>query len=86
MLTPETLPALQRALAEAGIDGWLLYDFQGNNPIANGLIGLEGFVSRRVFVFVPRDGVPLALGHAIEVGPWRRWPADCPRATYSAWR
>jgi Xaa-Pro dipeptidase len=86
VLTPETLPALQRALAEAGIDGWLLYDFQGNNPIANGLIGLEGFVSRRVFVFVPRDGVPRALGHAIEVGPWRHWPADWPRATYSAWR
>jgi Xaa-Pro dipeptidase len=39
-----------------------------------------------VFVFVPRDGVPRALGHAIEVGPWRHWPADWPRATYSAWR
>jgi Xaa-Pro dipeptidase len=86
VLTPETLPALQRALAEAGIDGWLLYDFQGNNPIANGLLALEGMVSRRVFVFVPRDGVPRALGHAIEAGPWRRWPADWPRATYSAWR
>jgi Xaa-Pro aminopeptidase len=86
VLTLETLPALQRALADAGIDGWLLYDFQGNNPIANGLIGLEGFVSRRVFVFVPRDGVPRALGHAIENGPWRRWPTEWPRATYSAWR
>ena len=29
-------------------------------PIANGLIALEGFVSRRVFVFVPRDGTPRA--------------------------
>ena len=86
MLTPETLPALQRALADAQLDGWLLYDFQGNNPISNGLLGLEGFVSRRVFVFVPRDGLPLGLGHAIEVGPWHRWPAAWPRATYSAWR
>jgi Xaa-Pro dipeptidase len=86
MLTPETLPTLQRALADAELDGWLLYDFQGNNPIANGLLALEGMVSRRVFVFVPRDGVPRALGHAIEAGPWRRWPADWPRATYSAWR
>jgi hypothetical protein len=73
MLTPETLPTLQRALAEADLDGWLLYDFQGNNPIANGLLALEGMVSRRVFVFVPREGVPRALGHAIEAGPWRRW-------------
>ena len=86
MLTPETLPTLQRALVEAELDGWLLYDFQGNNPIANGLLALEGMVSRRVFVFVPREGVPRALGHAIEVGPWRHWPAAWPRATYSAWR
>ena len=86
MLTPESLPALQRALAEAQLDGWLLYDFQGNNPIASGLLALEGMVSRRVFVFVPREGLPQALGHAIEAGPWRRWPAAWPRATYSAWR
>jgi len=86
VLTPETLPTLQRALADAELDGWLLYDFQGNNPIANGLLALEGFVSRRVFAFVPREGVPRALGHAIEVGPWRRWPAAWPRTTYSAWR
>jgi Xaa-Pro aminopeptidase len=86
VLTPETLPALQRALADAQLDGWLLYDFQGNNPIATGLLALEGMVSRRVFVFVPREGLPHALGHAIEAGPWRRWPAAWPRATYSAWR
>src|SRR5215204_802667 len=86
MLTPETLPALQRALAEADLDGWLLYDFQGNNPIANGLLALQGMVSRRVFVLVPREGVPRALGHAIESGPWQRWPAHWPRTTYSAWR
>ena len=86
VLTPATLPALQRALAEADLDGWLLYDFQGNNPISGGLMALEGFISRRVFVLVPREGVPRALGHAIEAGPWRRWPPDWPRATYSAWR
>ena len=34
MLTPETLPDVQRALADAGVDGWLLYDFRGLNPIA----------------------------------------------------
>ena len=86
MLTPDTLPALQRALADADLDGWLLYDFQGNNPIANGLLALQGMVSRRVFALVPREGVPRALGHAIESGPWLRWPADWPRATYSTWR
>jgi Xaa-Pro aminopeptidase len=86
MLTPSSLPHLQRFLADAGLDGWLLYDFQGNNPIAAGVIGLEGMVTRRVFVLVPREGMPRALGHEIEQGPWRNWPAEWPRATYSAWR
>jgi Xaa-Pro aminopeptidase len=86
VLAPTTLARLQRALADAGLDGWLLYDFQGNNPIAASVIGLEGMVTRRVFVLVPREGVPRALGHAIEQGPWRAWPAEWPRETYSAWR
>ncbi|MDB4882033.1 MAG: peptidase [Gemmatimonadetes bacterium] len=86
MLRPDSLPALQRALADAKLDGWLLYDFHGINPIATGLLALEGMVSRRIFVWIPREGVPRALGHAIEDGPWRRWPAEWPRATYSSWR
>ncbi|HEY2027178.1 MAG TPA: M24 family metallopeptidase [Gemmatimonadaceae bacterium] len=86
MLTLETLPALQRAIADAGVDGWLLYDFQGVNPVANGLLALEGMVTRRVFAWVPRDGIPEGLGHAIEQVAWRRWPASWPRATYSSWR
>jgi Xaa-Pro dipeptidase len=86
MLSPETLPALQRALAEATLDGWLLFDFQGCNPIAGGMLGLEGFVSRRIFVWIPRQGVPQALGHAIEPGPWRTWPKEWRHATYSSWR
>lgn len=86
MLTPAALPALQRAIADAGLDGWLLFDFQGCNPIAGGLLGLRGMVTRRIFVWIPRDGVPSALGHAIEPGPWRSWPAAWQHAAYSSWR
>ena len=86
MLRPDSLPALQRALADARLDGWLLYDFHGINPIANGLLALEGMVSRRIFVWIPREGPPRALGHAIENGPWRLWPAQWPRGSYSSWR
>jgi Xaa-Pro aminopeptidase len=86
VLTPDTLPALQRALADAGLDGWLLFDFQGTNPIAGGMLRLEGMVSRRIFVWIPRDGVPSALGHAIEPGPWHSWPAAWSHASYSSWR
>lgn len=86
MLTPSTLPDLQRAIAEAGMDGWLLFDFQGCNPIAGGLLGLRGMVTRRIFVWVPREGVPSALGHAIEPGPWVSWPKAWKHAPYSSWR
>ena len=45
MLTPELLPKIQRLLADAGLDGWLLYDFRGTNAIAHGLLGFDGLVS-----------------------------------------
>lgn len=86
MLTPASLPELQRAIADAGLDGWLLFDFQGCNPIAAGLLGLQGMVTRRIFVWIPREGVPSALGHAIEPGPWRTWPAEWRHDAYSSWR
>ena len=86
MLSLDTLPAMQRALVEARLDGWLVYDFQGANPIAAGVLGLEGFVTRRIFVWIPASGVPTAVGHAIEPGPWRTWPAEWEKASYSSWR
>jgi Xaa-Pro aminopeptidase len=86
MLTRETLPLVQDALAEAGLDGWLLYDFRGINPIAGGLLGLEGMVTRRVFAWIPRTGTPVALTHAIEQSPWARWPEAWTREVYSSWR
>jgi Xaa-Pro aminopeptidase len=85
-LTPDILPAVQRALAELGVDGWLLYDLRGTNPIAGELLGLHGLVSRRVFAYIPRSGVPVALTHAIEQGPWADWPKDWKKIVYSGWR
>lgn len=86
MLTSQTLPRLQQALAEAGLDGWLLFDFHGINPIAAGMLELDGMVTRRIFAWIPRDGVPVAITHAIEQGPWHRWPDEWGHERYSAWR
>lgn len=86
MLTVETLAKVRAALAEADADGWLLYDFHGINPIARSLLQLEGMVSRRVFAWLPREGNPVAITHAIEQGPWARWPAAWERRVYSSWR
>jgi Xaa-Pro dipeptidase len=85
-LTPDTLGDFQRALTEAGVDGWLLYDFRGLNPIAGGLMRLEGMTTRRAFAWLPARGTPVALTHAIEQGPWHLWPAEWRREVYSSWR
>lgn len=86
MLTPDLLPRLQRLLAAAELDGWLLYDFRGTNAIAAGLLGFEGLCSRRVFAYIPREGTPIGIAHAIESGPWARWPRAWPLRTYTGWR
>jgi Xaa-Pro aminopeptidase len=86
MLKREMLPALQSALAAAGLDGWLLYDFHGLNPVARGMLELSGMTTRRFFVFIPRKGAPVAITHAIEQGPWQDWPSEWPKEKYSGWR
>ena len=61
--------AIQRALREDGLDGWLWFDFRGSNPIARKLAGIEGsgkMTTRRWFYLVPAEGEPRGLVHAIE--------------------
>jgi hypothetical protein len=63
------IAAVQAALTEDGLDGWLLYDFHGSNPIARSLAGLNGpgkMTTRRWYYMVPAAGEPRALVHAIE--------------------
>jgi Xaa-Pro aminopeptidase len=63
------LTAIQRALRESGLDGWLLYDFHGSNPIATRLSGVDRsahLTTRRWYYLIPREGAPRALVHAIE--------------------
>jgi Xaa-Pro dipeptidase len=62
------VPAIQSALAEQGLDGWLLYDFRGSNPIARAVIGFDEsqIGTRRWFYLIPRQGQPVAIMHVIE--------------------
>lgn len=86
MLAAESLPAFQAALARAGLDGWLIYDFHGLNPVAVGMLELPGMTTRRFFVYIPRQGSPVAITHAIEQGPWVKWPSGWRKEKYSSWR
>ena len=63
------IAAIQKTLAADGVDGWLLYDFHGSNPIARKLVGLDGpgaMTTRRWYYFIPASGTPRKLVHAIE--------------------
>jgi Xaa-Pro dipeptidase len=59
---------IQEALAEQQLDGWLLYDFRGTNPIARSVIGFDPsqIGTRRWFYLIPRSGEPVAILHVIE--------------------
>src|SRR5687767_1632068 len=66
---PLDIAAVQQSLKAEGLDGWLLYDFHGSNPIAARLVGTMNGVkitTRRWFYLVPATGTPRGLVHAIE--------------------
>lgn len=86
MIEESRLGQLQDALVAADVDGWLLFDFHGVNPVPAGLLQLPGMVTRRYFVFIPRTGNPVALTHAIEQGPWRDWPSSWGKVSYAGWK
>jgi len=64
------IAAVQAALAADGLDGWLLYDFRGLNPIAADVtaVGRQGghLATRRWYYLIPAAGEPRGLVHKIE--------------------
>jgi Xaa-Pro aminopeptidase len=72
------LAAVQSALRQFGIDGWLLCDFRGGNVLAQRILGLdtEHLASRRLFYCIPANGTPRKLVHRIEPGKLDHLPGD----------
>ena len=83
-LTPEVLARVREMLRELGLDGWLLYDFHGLNPVATRVLGLTGLATRRLFALLPVSGPPVALAHKIEAGRVEGFPGEVRQ--YAAWR
>jgi len=76
---PLDIAAVQRALRDEGLDGWLLYDFQGSNPIARRVAGLQTagkLTTRRWYYLIPVVGAPRGLVHAIERDRLDHLPGD----------
>lgn len=78
------ITAVQTAIREQGVDGWLLYDFRGSNMLALRIVGhADEPQSRRVAAFIPATGEPRVLVHAIEKGAWSNVPGT--RRVYLKW-
>ena len=76
---------IQSALRAAGLDGWLFYDFRQSDPLAYRILKLDPkqFSTRRWFYFVPAEGEPTRINHAIEQGKLDRLPGR--KLIYSSW-
>src|SRR3989442_12337859 len=75
---------LSEALAALGVDAWVLYDFRRVNPVAERILGPTGMGTRRLFIFLPRSGKPVAVAHRIELQPLADFPGEV--RPYGSWR
>ncbi|HET8833846.1 MAG TPA: M24 family metallopeptidase [Gemmatimonadales bacterium] len=82
MITSTDFARLQPLIVDAGVDGWLVFDFRGRNPIAAAVLGPEVVGSRRVYVLFPPAGAPVALVHAVDAELWRDWPDAWPKRVW----
>ncbi len=83
MSDADQVARVRAALQKADLEGWLFFDFRGQNPIATAMLGL-GWTSRRSFTLIPAEGDPVTLIHAIEHSSWRHWPWEI--IDYAGWR
>ena len=80
------LDAIQAAVREFGLDGWLLYDFRGLNLLARRMLGFRdgALNSRRFFYMIPAQGPPRKLVHRIETGALDQVPGEA--MVYLKWQ
>jgi Xaa-Pro dipeptidase len=80
------LTAIQSALRDANLDGWLFYDHHHRDPLAYSILGLDpnAHVTRRWFYLVPANGEPKKLVHRIEAGRLDSLPGT--KSVYSSWQ
>jgi Xaa-Pro aminopeptidase len=78
------LTAVQGLLAVQRLDGWLLYDRDGSNPIAVRLVSPDGHPQRAWFYMIPARGEPVALVHVSEQRLFDKLPGK--KLTYLGYR
>ncbi len=80
------LDAIQAALRESKLDGWLFYDHHHRDPIAASILSLDpnAHITRRWYYFIPATGEPRKLVHRIEKARLDALPGD--KTQYSSWQ
>ncbi|HEY4255487.1 MAG TPA: M24 family metallopeptidase [Chlamydiales bacterium] len=76
----------QYFLKERKLDGWLLYDFHRSNELAHRFLSIPSshMVTRRFFYWIPVEGEPVKLVHAIEAQALDHCPGE--KRIYASWQ
>jgi Xaa-Pro aminopeptidase len=78
------LTAIQAALRESNVDGWLFYDHHHRDPIAYRVLKIRpAMCTRRWYYLIPSEGTPAKLVHRIERGNLAGLPGI--EHAYSSW-
>ncbi len=80
------LDAIQAALRDSNLDGWLFYDHHHRDPLAARILGLDekAHITRRWYYYIPASGEPRRLVHRIEQGRLDALPGT--KGLYSSWQ
>lgn len=80
------ISAIQNALNQQNIDGWLFYDFHDRDAIATRVLKMDTSrpATRRWFYYIPAQGTPQKLVHRIE--SWRCDHLPGEQHSYVAWQ
>ena len=82
-LVSERLGEIQLVLLERKIEGWLLSDHRGQNPLALRALGISGETLRRVFYWLPAEGMPVLIADAMELRTMPELPGET--LAYTGW-
>jgi Xaa-Pro dipeptidase len=76
---------IQAALRAEHLDGWLFFDHHQRDPVAYRILNLSAtrVATRRWYYFIPAEGEPKGMVHAIEAGVLDGLPGDVRK--YSSW-
>ncbi len=77
--------AIQAALREEGLDGWLFFDHHKRDPLGYRVLQFTpgSMVTRRWFYFIPASGEPRGLVHKIEAETLKALPGR--HDLYASW-